>query len=460
MKKLLLIGVFLPLFLACSSDDSDSGNSPTLEVTVDPINSLNVTVRWTYSGQGSTVYRILLNDEVIEENYSGNQYTFQIANETAYQGTIFAIAQNDEETFQNFSFSTVGNDTWYGPLHYSPLESTPELPYRIVTGELTLKGNINTILPKIQNLEEVGSLRLDDVDGMTSLEPFSNLKFHNSEGWVVVTHCNDITSLSGLQNMNGHVSGLSLFQCPNINDVSGVQFADMVSIVFNGLPNLTSFSGLNPPQNLKLLRIKNMGNLETLQGLENIQLVEDLLEITNLDNITSLQGFENVQQVGGELELIGNDNLTNINALGSLTDIGGLYIQLQPELTSLAGLENIQTIRNQFYLINTGITSLETLTNCSRFVANTETNKFSILIEDNDSLTSLNGLENVTFDPNGSTSGYCFIEIKFNNQLADFCGIQDFLISVPNGFEFQGTIDWNQLFNPSLEDIMNGNCSL
>lgn len=82
--------------------------------------------------------------------------------------------------------------------------------------------------------------------------------------------------------------------------------------------------------------------MEDLSELENIESILGDLNI-NFNGLTSLEGLNNLTQIAGDLVIIDNPMLTSIEALSSLESINNHAINIQgnTELTSLAGLENI-----------------------------------------------------------------------------------------------------------------------
>ena len=75
---------------------------------------------------------------------------------------------------------------------------------------------------------------------------------------------------------------------------------------------------------------------------------------------------------------------------------------------------------------------------------------YDLTIIQNSSLTSLDGLENLS-----TVAGS--LSIIWNVTLADLCGLQTLLIG--NGLSYGYQVEGN-LFNPTEQDIIDGNCSL
>jgi hypothetical protein len=114
------------------------------------------------------------------------------------------------------------------------------------------------------------------------------------------------------------------------------------------------------------------------------------------------------------------DNLTNIDGLSNLTFISGsLKITQNPNLINLDGLINITDIKEDIILIN--LSSIE----------------------------NLNGLTNVEWPD--------YLGMQDNQNLRDFCGLQTMLTNHTNGIFYYAS---NNYYNPTKQNIVDGNCSI
>jgi hypothetical protein len=123
--------------------------------------------------------------------------------------------------------------------------------------------------------------------------------------------------------------------------------------------------------------------------LGNLQFIGDLWVYQN-KSLTSLTGLESLQSIGHSVRIEKNDSLLSLIALENLQSIGGeLRIQSNPLLTNLNGLESLQSIGTDFWVgANESLTSLSGLGNLQSIGS-------GFYIGYNDSLLSLNGIENL-----------------------------------------------------------------
>jgi len=169
------------------------------------------------------------------------------------------------------------------------------------------------------------------------------------------------------------------------------------------------------------------------------------INISYCDLITDLQGFNNVTQTGS-FHINHCDSLESLSGLEGMTQIGidpavdfkALWIHYNESLASIEALANLNTIH-------------------------------SLSIAGNYSLQTLDGLENITEvtgdfinDFAGINIGGTIIDIPAeepgNTSLADLCALQT-LMSSPSFLPDSYTVNRN-LYNPTIEDILIGNCSL
>ena len=206
----------------------------------------------------------------------------------------------------------------------------------------------------------------------------------------------------------------------------------------NGLIVLDSINGE--------LEIENT-LLENLEGLNNlIKIGEngwDWLTIKHNDSLYNFEGLESLVSIEGNLTVQLNPNLFNFSGLESLTSIGDSYLSMgdleigwNSALTSLSGLENLVSIEEDlrigvdFYgerAPNPNLTDISALENLT-YIGD------ALIIGNNESLTSLVGLENLSY-----VTG---VGIHNNNSLTSLDGLDDI-----DAASIEGLMIY---FNPSL----------
>ncbi len=108
-----------------------------------------------------------------------------------------------------------------------------------------------------------------------------------------------------------------------------------------GLHNLTSIGGFLGFHNTYLSDFTGLNSLDSIGDGLSIGCFANSSIVCNNPFLQNLTGLEALAYIGGNLYIADCQSLTNINALSALTYVGGIIILGNPNLTSLAGLENI-----------------------------------------------------------------------------------------------------------------------
>ncbi len=180
----------------------------------------------------------------------------------------------------------------------------------------------------------------------------------------------------------------------------------------NGLENL-EFTGAN-------LLIQDNPSLKSIESLSKLTSINHYLAIYDNDQLINLDGLQNIETIQRELAISSNHSLENINSLAGLSSVGG----------------NI-TITDNWILQNF---NLQNLTNING----------RLMISNNYEITNLDGLSSLTSIEGG-------LSVQLNYLLQNFCGLSNvFMGGNFNGFY---TVNSNA-FDPTQQDLIDGNCSL
>lgn len=173
----------------------------------------------------------------------------------------------------------------------------------------------------------------------------------------------------------------------------------------------------NSDDNPGWLRIK-ANNLTSLNGLQNITSVNGLM-IYNCNKLVDLSGLDALENIGGNpndfqtLDIHSNAELVNLSGLNKLSSIGlsGYisYIRFgdNPKLLNLDALSALNEIYSEFYFDTIVLYSVE--------------------------------------------------DVRGNDMLSDFCGVQGLFNS--GNFNPENIFISYNAYNPTVEDIIDGNCS-
>lgn len=271
---------------------------------------------------------------------------------------------------------------------------------------------------------------------ITNLDALSGITFIS--GSVTVNDNPFLTSLTGLHNIVNIGGSLVISRNDILTDMIGLDALTIVGGSFSIDDNsaLLNLDGLSDLVNVvDDLRIRNNPSLEDLSGLSSLTAVPDL-EVRANDSLTNLSGLNNLANVSylsiegnallndltaleslpntlNNLHILGNSSLTTLNGLSNLQSVHELWVSGNDVLPNLSGLETITSLQQLQIYSNEALVDLTGLDS----VTNTVENPLGqIVIQGNNSLTSLDGLNGIHFI--GAR-----LKIAYNPMLVDFSGL-------------------------------------
>ncbi|MBW2937472.1 cadherin repeat domain-containing protein [Aureisphaera sp. CAU 1614] len=496
MIKIISSIISLIVLLGCSRN-SESEQQVTISVT-------NFSI---------SLSEITYNNQVIgtlNASSSSGALQFSILSQVP-DGAVSIDAETGELIVANstlFDYET--NPIISGTIRLSQGNNSENASFQILLEDviegLVFEGNIE--LNTQQDVDDFGAENYSIVNGyleikyappvndILDLTPLASL----NQVYALLVAGIPVSSLDGLSNLQS-LQTIGFAELPNLENLNGLKNLEYVgeTLILRDLPSLTNLNGLEQINYLgHFLYVSENDNLLNLDGLSGLTsfnnsgaIVDIVIEFNPL--LTSLEGLSNIQasSVVNKIEILANDSLENLNGLqgisGSIRDV----IVSGANLTDLSGLKNITTIHNLNIIRCFSLTTLDHLTqlnsitggfflfknhllgdvdkfcevnlmlngfgleemslltdlSCFNGISSVES---SINIYLNDNLQSLNGLESLTNVGDN-------LNIAGNPNLTDFCALTTLANENGVGGSFQ---TYNNAFNPSLEDIQNGNCSL
>jgi hypothetical protein len=477
MKKIL--GIVLALFLAaCGGDDE---TQPPQETTIDPSTSIVDIINITDFGAEVSVALLANENDLITEKgvvwstntnptiedsivsggsgnggfnvtitglESGTQYNVRsfitIGESTIYsssmsfsttnscfsnvfEGSIRLETQTEVEAFGAIGYCKVSGGLQIGTLFndderitdISTLSSIKEV--RFLTINNTLLNNLNSL----QNLVKTEIVSMSDNVNMLNIDGLSNV---TSPIYKI-----RITNHSLLQNLDG-LSGLVSMDANYAGSLMIFNNASLENI--DGLLGITRWSRGG-------IRIKLNPLLTNLDGLSNINEIEVVdISIESNNSLSNIDGLSNFAfREDTNFGIRNNPLLNNIDVFSNVTSLGGFYMEESPGIENLNALSNLSSLGSLIIEENESLNSISDLANLDSLG--------SLYIRGNSSLQNLNGLENL------STIDLSFL-VRNNNLLLDFCAITTLIVGGGLNGEY---IVSNNAYNPTQQDIIDGNCS-
>lgn len=322
------------------------------------------------------------------------------------------------EGLENITKMSEGIGIWNNPI----LESIAALSSLDTVRLVSIENNESLLsLNGLEGIDyfgtnnSIGALIVIGNDALLNLEglpPLETLFLH-----VIIANNSNMNSLSGLENVKVIGGGLLLEGLPSLESVNKLSLLEHVSgelslVNCDQLSNIDSLSHLNY---IASIEIADNLSLQNINGLSQLNSKMSYIYINDNDVLESLSPLSNLLGLRQILEIINNPLLTNLNGLNSIDSaFADIRIENNNSLTSLSGLNNLHfvsetfTIKNNQYL--TDISQLSNLTMTPYYYS-------SLVIEDNEVLSSLNGLQSLT--ALGS------LKINGNNALSNLIGLEN-----------------------------------
>jgi len=372
-------------------------------------------------------------------NSAGTNYSDELTFTTTsgcnqtYVGQLRLRTQQDVIDFGAMNYCAVTNCfyIWYDPnSNTDPIVDLSPLSGLQSVGCLQILGNIElNSLSGLEGITEVGELiAITDNPQITHIDELQNISsllniivIDNNQ---LLENIDGLGGISGMSNLGGSAPQIYIGSNPALISINGLQGIVLIDGGFitislnNALQNVNGLSQL--PNTLGGLSIYGNPNLSDLSGLSHY---------TNFNGSLNLWG-----------ESISNNSLHD---LINLSTVGGSFnIGVSNQTSTLDGLNNLTMVGGQFRIYNQdSLVNLDALSSLV-FVG-------SILFETNGMLTNLDGLINLLEVPGD-------LEIKRNGNLNDFCGLEPLILA--NGLGGLYIVEQNG-YNPTIQDILNGDCS-
>jgi hypothetical protein len=354
------------------------------------------------------------------ENSSENEITVTTAD---FSKTM------DENPANGRVIGTVSGSTNEGTISFSITEQTPSGAFSIDATSGELKVADETLFDFETNPIITGTVKV--ASGAVS------------KNAVVKITLNDVTE------DNVYNGGIQLFTQEEVNDFGANNYTHITKQLLIGKLD-------NSPSS-----IHDLSPLNTLKSIGTTFIIIDNPLLINLN------GLENLEFIGYNFAIIDNPALSNIQALSKLTSLNDyLSIDGNDQLLNLEGLENINSIQTNLSIssnysleninlprlssVGGNITITDNLTLQDFNLQNLTNVNGNLMVLHNKEITNLDGLSGLT-----SIEGDLYIQLNY--LLQNFCSLSNVFI----GGHFNGQYSvWGNEYDPTQQDLINGNCSL
>ncbi|WP_139958716.1 T9SS type A sorting domain-containing protein [Flavicella sediminum] len=338
-------------------------------------------------------------------------------------------------------------DVFNGSLLLSTQNQVDAFPYKKVTGNLSISEAVENEIVNLDGLSSLteigGALLLKNNKSLNSITGLRNLTTIISN--LTIENNSSLTSLNGLEQVT-KVKGVSVINNSILVGFSGfLNISSLDHLSIQGNASLKSFEGLERLTEIGLLQIMDNLNLISFSGLSNLKTITKGMLVSGNSNLINFDGLEKVSSIysltiSKNEKLISLDGLENLVIIHAYLNIGN-YLNGNPVLASLKGLQNLKTIGKDCYIWNNN--SLKTLDGLNKL-----TSVGGLLrISNNKGLTSLSGL--------GSLTKVDRLEISSNSVLENFCSLTK-LANYNSTSDIYYSVKFNGI-NPTFENLKYNN---
>ncbi len=361
--------------------------------------------------------------------------------------------------------------------------------YTKITGSLNI-GVFNSTRnnPQIENLEPLNSLRVVEgnlvIASNYNLETLEGLNSISSIGGTLSLNDNrfleDIGALGNLYFIGDNLFLNNCWLLKNIDALKKIRTINKLVIIDADI--ITSLDGLLGLREIRGdIFFESNGGLKNIDGLENVTSVggDIIFESSGFDNIDGLQnvitiggslfspdgrfdnidGLKSLESITGTLDLFGSFN--TVDALRNLKTVGGDMYLRSNSLSNIDGLENLNSVDNRLFIsgLFSDVDALSNLQSVGQDIFLNSSNLNNI--DGLNHFTSLNGRISiiqsmlVNLDALENLTAVGSIELTDNGELVDFCGLRPLMDA---GFSGTYLVN-NNAFNPTQQDIIDGNCN-
>jgi len=280
-----------------------------------------------------------------------------------------------------------------------------------------------------------------NLSSQNEVDKFGENQYDKINGGIMLIGNSIVNSdtLESIKHIEGniHIIGTAL---ENINGFKNAEVSHGIHIEVINNSDLTNIEGFqNFDANLESLTIRGNQSLSSITGVNNISKITYYLEVSDTESLTDLEPLSEIEFDLSYFTINDNKALSSIPHLKNITRIEDLSITNNNQLVSINSFDNLQESKSFSIYSNNILKSIDGFSNLK--------SASNITIKDNPKLENLNGLVSLEYLHDG------YLRITTNTSLKDFCGLTLLSSSDISGFNIR-----DNLYNPTKEDIINGDC--
>ncbi|MEZ4955022.1 MAG: hypothetical protein R2825_15760, partial [Saprospiraceae bacterium] len=199
------------------------------------------------------------------------------------------------------------------------------------SGSTSVSSDIHDLSPLLSLTEVHGSVKSVNNDSLYDLHGLNALT-SVGDGLAIV-ECANLTSIQALSGISGELGNISILGNASLVNLDGLEGINKVkrnlsvenNAALQNLNGLSNVDSVSTSGNFFPLFIFRNPSLENIQGLQGLEHIGGPMVIVGCDTLENLNGLENLKTVGGFFVLAENYQLYDASALGNLLSVGGSF---------------------------------------------------------------------------------------------------------------------------------------
>jgi hypothetical protein len=249
-----------------------------------------------------------------------------------------------QKDVDGFTLSTVNGNLHINGEYISTLSTLNKI--KAIKGSLSIyRSHMLKNLDGLHNLTTIDSgLYIQTNSSLESINHLSKLEYVG--GNILIFENKSLKNLLGLSNIKAFTNNIQVANNFSLESLNGLGVFSGAELMIYGNSSLTDLSDLSDIKELKSLYLSYQNLITSLEGLENLNFIEDYLDISSnasLMSIKELSGLTSVAEINiGDNELLETlDGLENIS-----TGLKSVRISMNSSLTDFCALAPVMEFNN------------------------------------------------------------------------------------------------------------------
>jgi hypothetical protein len=223
-----------------------------------------------------------------------------------------------------------------------------------IGGTLNVGNDVLTSLDGLGSLASVNELSIQNNISLISLAGLDSLTSVGEDAWI--SYNSAMTSLDGLNSLVSVGGQFQIIENTVLASVAGLENLTTVGDYFSIHNNdsITELTGLEALTTTGTFNIAHNSALVSLEGLSGLTHVNDSLDINSNELLPTLAGLENLTVITGRLLVQRNHTLLSLEGVSGLTSMARLEVQINDNLTSMDGLDSLETLSESLTIFANG----------------------------------------------------------------------------------------------------------